>query len=201
MRGIWSAPARTRKGSVDNSSDCGEVAMGPAELTRGCPCRGRSRRGPSLRPDYARNERQDRTTARSWALRKPAHPRLYCRAASFRKKRLLAQAARAFVDRQKRGPQFRSQAIVGYVERGLRAQPREWSLLRVFERRQHLKPVLRPAWQYNLFISELQAVITDYHQVGAHTQETTDGQNGIRAAFHLASQGGHQSSRSFHPPR
>src|SRR6185436_19773908 len=47
----------------------------------------------------------------------------------------------------------------------------EQSLLRVLERRQHLKPVLCPAGQHNLVVSELEAVVTDDHHVGAHAQK------------------------------
>src|SRR5664280_615113 len=53
------------------------------------------------------------------------------------------------------------------------------SLLRVLERRQHLKPVLCPARQHNLVVGEFEAVVTDNHQPGAHAQETTDRQNGV----------------------
>src|SRR4029078_5240745 len=42
-----------------------------------------------------------------------------------------------------------------------------------------LKPVLCPARQHNLVVSELEAVVTNNHQVRAHAQETTDRQNSV----------------------
>ena len=52
-------------------------------------------------------------------------------------------------------------------------------LLGVFERRQHLEPILCPARQHDLVVLELEAVVTDDHHVGAHAQETTDREHDI----------------------
>ena len=49
------------------------------------------------------------------------------------------------------------------------------SLFGVFERRQHCKPLLRPARQHDLVVGvEPEAVIPHDHQVGAQSEETTD---------------------------
>src|ERR1700726_1903454 len=53
-------------------------------------------------------------------------------------------------------------------------------LLGVFERRQHLEPVLCPARQHDLVVLELEAVVTDDHHVGAHAEESTDREHYIR---------------------
>jgi hypothetical protein len=49
------------------------------------------------------------------------------------------------------------------------------SLFGVFERRQHGKPLLRPARQHDLVVGvEPEAVIPHDHQVGAYSEETTN---------------------------